>query len=286
MTEPRLVPACEAPPVERGGLEVRQAWLGAAAIGTAMAVGAIAGVALPAWYGAPWVGWAIGVWCTLWLGLFALLMLTAAARARRGWVLRAGRERLAINLRSYLNTGFPAEDATVLVLPRRAVRWLRVVEQDGRMVQVRDAGVREQPFRRLYLDVAVDGDTGFIAEALRRERGRRARSKRGSSRFLHSPVLLTPQGRVRVAWRDQNSRLLPRLAVARAALARWFRFAEDETEAEAALATLSDRELEDRILAMALRGETFEAAKLARLRYGLDLKEARDLVRGMLENAP
>jgi hypothetical protein len=166
------------------------------------------------------------------------------------------------------------------------VRWLRMVEQKGIMVQVRDAGVREQPIRRLYLDIAVDGDTGFVAEALRRERSQRARTKRGSSRFVHNPVLLTPQGLVRLAWRDQNSRLLPKPAAARKALARWFRFAEDQTEEEAALAALSETELEDRILAMALRGETFEAAKLARVRWGLDIKEAKELVRGMVEKAP
>lgn len=284
--QPHLVPLADAPPVERGGLEVRPAWLGPAAIGWTMAAAAAAGVALPAWHDAPWQGWALGLWFGFWLGLFAMFMLTAAARARRGWALRAGPQRLVINLRSHLNSNFPAEDAVALVLPRRAVRWLRLVEQNGRMVQVRDAGVREQPIRRLYLDVAVDGDTGFVAEALRRERNQRARTKRGSSRFIHNPVLMTPQGLVRVVWRDQNSALRPKLAAARAALARWFRFAEDETEEEAALAALSETELEDRILAMALRGETFEAAKLARVRYGLDLKEAKDLVRGMVEKAP
>lgn len=118
---------------------------------------------------------------------------------------------LLINLRSHLNTHFDSATPSVLVLPQRRVRSLRVVSERGVRTHVGDNGVIfESAIRGEFLDVAFDGDTVAVAAALAAEGARRGK---GGSRFNRSALRMLPDGTLRIASRDETNRLRPGLDV-------------------------------------------------------------------------
>ncbi len=275
--EPEIVPQAEARPAP---VEVRQGWAVATVFAmlvcTAVALGGLAAPFL-----VPeqkfWIAAIGGGWLAAWFGLFALLLRLRLRRARApgGWVLRAGPEGLQVNLRSFLNAGFDPADPTVLVVPRRRVRWLRPVTLDAASSHTNEAGIHRFKERRWLLDIALDADTAPVAEALRLESGRRTKGRISRGRHLHHTVEVTPDGLVRVIWRDRRNRLTPGLDEALRLLRPWFRFAEPGREAAPAP---SD---EDLLLAAVQRDDLIEAVKLARAVYDLDIGAARNFVESL-----
>lgn len=275
------------PPPAPDALEVRQSRV-VTAIMAAVFV-AIAGAAVLAPYVAfdaeerPGLALAASWWIGSWMAMFAYFYLRHArgARGADGWVLRAEGDRLLINLRSHLNTHFDPQAPAVLVVPRRRIRWMRAADQHGRRAHVDDDGALHQnPIWRQFLEITFD-DPATVKSALAEETGRTGPGVLGSrSRYRHSAFRwLDDEGVLRIAWRDEQNRLLPRLEEACDFLRRHFRFAEEVSSAEADIKSLSRAEQEDRLAAMVARGEDMEATKLARLLYGMDLTTAVQFVR-------
>lgn len=281
---PILVPA-SAVAAQAGELVVRASWRWPAVAFAVLAPLAAAALVAP-WALADepphWAAVAASLWVGLWLALFASHFWRAlrCARGPGGWTLRASPDRLLVNLRSYLNADLPGDDPVVLVLPRRCVKWLRAVEVFGKRAHRDEDGVvHENPIRRSYLDIAVDGDLAAAGAELAREAQRRRPGLIGSSRYMHGSAALRGADVVRIFWRDESNRLTPGLAEARSTLARWHRFAEDDSASEPALAALSSAERETRLLEMVERGEEVQAIGLARELYGYDTTTAVQFVR-------
>ena len=182
---------------------------------------------------------------------------------------------LLVNLRSHLNTHFDPETPSVLVLPRRRVRSLRVVHERGVRTHVADdGGVQENPIRREFLDIVLDRDAGAVSAALEAESRRPAKALLGSYRYRHSAVRMLPDGVLRIAWRDETNRLYPALSVVCRYLRQYYRFAEEGQSEQAPLRALDAGDLETRLLEMAARGECMEAIKLAKTLYGMSTSDA------------
>jgi hypothetical protein len=218
------------------------------------------------------------VLAVLWFGgitaLIAWLCLRHIVNASgpNGWVLRDDGAHLLVNLRSHLNTHFDPTTPSVLVLPKSRVRSLRVVREHGVRTHVGDYGVVfENPIRREFLDIAFDGDTEAVTAALAAEGTRRSK---GGSRFHHSAVRMLPNGRLRIAWRDETNRLRPGLDTSRRQLSFQYRFAEAESNEQKPLQELDKAATESRLLEMVARGERMKAVALAKVLYDMGTTEA------------
>ncbi|GEM_PF-5655655 len=282
----RLVAAVTLSPPGGDMLEVRQAWFLTASLGAVFA--AIAATAIVAPYFGftsderPIAAVVAGWWIGGWMALFAKFLLRHArsARAAHGWVLRLSRDGLQVNLRSHLNLHFDQQAPAVLVMPRRRIRWLRIVDERGQRAQVASSDrLQQTTIRRRFLDIACDTEPELIQAALTEERQRTGPGLFGRSRYKNSAVRWLDDERVlRVAWRDETNRLRPSLEAVEAFLRPLFRFAADSDRREADIRSIGRAEQEDRLTAMVARGDDLEAIKLARLLYGMDLTEARRFV--------
>lgn len=265
--------------------EARQRRLASVIAGSIAGLIAISVVAAPfvlyAREGALWPLLPLGL-AVLWFGGIAALIAWLCLRhivnagGQHGWVLREDGDHLLVNLRSHLNTHFDPTTPSVLVLPSRRVRNLRVVHERGVRTHVGDYGVVfENPIRREFLDISFDGDTEAVTAALTTEGTRR--SKNGS-RFHHSAVRMLPNGTLRIAWRDETNRLRPDLDTSRRQLSLWYRFAEAESSEQKPLHELDGAAKESRLLEMVARGEHMKAVALAKVLYGMGTTEAVDFI--------
>lgn len=222
------------------------------------------------------------VLAVLWFGGIAALIAWLSLRhivnasGPDGWVLREDGAHLLVNLRSHLNTHFDPTTPSVLVLPKRQVRNLRVVRERGVRTHVGDYGVVfENPIRREFLDIAFDGDAAAVAAAVAAALAAEGtRRSEGGSRFHHSAVRMLPNGTLRIAWRDEANRLRPSLDTCRRQLSPRYRFAEAGSSEQKPLDELDVTAKESRLLEMVLRGERMEAVALAKVLYGMSTTEA------------
>jgi hypothetical protein len=288
-------------PLGRAGLLAREAWSGRLAVAAfLLAVGVAAPIlayrTVSASGAAPMelsmatlvgvAGYAVGglvvlvvTLCGL-LGGWAFLSTVLAAWKPSNWVLCATEAGLYLKLRGFTDHRLAAEDAVVAFIPRREVRWLRSRGERARVVGTRrvarpldDALARQQ-----YLEIRLQHDDLAALEArLDEERRRWVRTflpgvtmKAGGT-----PIAVRDDGVVRIDWRTKGSRLSPRLAAARARLARHYRFAEDVETEQARIAGLDRDAQESRILEMVAQGNSIDAVTLAKSLYGFDTTEAK-----------
>lgn len=280
-----VLPAAALADLPPARLEVRQRRLASTVVGGVAALIAIAAAIAPlalADAEVPrWLAFLAALWIGGFAALFAYLYLRNAicAGSPAGWVLREDGEHLLVNLRSHLNAHFDPTTFSVVVLPRRRVRSLRISQERGLRTHVDDDGtIFENPIRREFLDIAFDGDADAVGNALAAEQARWGRAPLGRSRANHSAVRLLPDGVLRVAWHDETNRLRPPLRSVRRELAQRYRFAETASDAQTPhqtpLRALDRAAQEARLREMVSRGERVEAIALAKVLYGMDTTDA------------
>ena len=268
-------------------LEVRQRRTGSMLAGMLAMLITIAALPLAyAWYqsGAPLRLVLPVVVCTGGSALYGWICLRQWRRADAsgGWVLREDGAHLLVNLRSHLNTHFDPATPSVLVLPRRRVHCLTIVQQHSLRPRAGDKrALFDNRARRVFLDIAFDGDREPIAAAIAAEAVRRGKTRFGSSRHQHSAVSMLPGKVLRVHWRDEHNRLQPALAQVRRALAGRYRFLDADAAMQTPIKTLERAEQEARLLDMVARGERLQAIALAKVLYGMETAEAIDFIDGL-----
>lgn len=234
----------------------------------------------------PWPARAFAYWMAFWTGLVALMMKSGAIGVLKpgAWLLRAGPDGLRINLRSHKNYRFDSGDPTVVVIPRRAIKALRPVSEQGLRPHWPRAGtMREVRVKRQYLDILTDRaglpevEAALDAESERwspRRLGIRSRNKTMGVRVIEGGIL-------RLEWRGNLNRITPDLDAAVKTLRQWYRIAEESRPIDKPVADLRDDEREGRILELAERGDTVAAAALAGELYGMDMTAARNFVENL-----
>ena len=137
------------------------------------------------------------------LGVVILQTLVLARFRSSNWLVQAGDSGLYVQLRSYLNHRFPADDPTVVLIPYSMIRSARLA-RGTRTIPDSDSprGVTTQPVRLVELELA--GDTAPLAQALTDEQARcgpdwRERGGR-STRYQHHPVRLVSPTTLQMEW--------------------------------------------------------------------------------------
>jgi hypothetical protein len=220
--------------------------------------------------------------------VFAFLLLTHRFVTERfhpsNWLACISDEGLFIHFRSYLNDHMAAEDATVVFLPYSDLRSARLVREQLKMRNSRNA-TQTQTLRWVEMELA--GDTALLSAALAAECARPAAWERhwyGSSATLYKdyPVLMQTPPFLRVRWR-----VVPRAPAFLDALRPRVEIAPTVAIKEdfALLQGLSHEEQTQRLRDLEQRGETIAAVYMARRLFGLDLAQATKFIASLHGNS-
>jgi hypothetical protein len=216
------------------------------------------------------------------VGLFLLRRFIVARFLRSNWLVRMSDDGLFIQFRSYLNYHFPPEDPTVVFVPHREIRSVRLVRERRNLPDQRGAG-SSMRFRRM-VEFELAGESGPLARALADERAKPSPKEArwygySGTKYKHYPMSLVSATRLRLEWG-----IVPGPAVFLHAMRRHtdvltpVRVVQDYDGLEA----LSREEQETRLLELAESGQTMAAIGLARRLYSYNLTEARAFVEGLV----
>ena len=139
-----------------------------------------------------------------------ILQTFVLARFRSSnWIVQADEAGLHVQVRSYLNHRFSADDPTVVFIPYQAIRSARLA-RGTRTIPDSDSpsGLTTQPLRLLELELA--GDTAPLAQTLAAERARCGPEWRQhggkSGRYQHQPVRMVSPTTLQLEWEVVPSR--------------------------------------------------------------------------------
>jgi len=235
-----------------------------------------------------WAGWRTRSWLPAAAGgvvLLTLLVLRRLALARlrpSNWLLRVTDGGLFIQFRSHLNWHLPGEDLTVVFVPGREIRAVRLVRQ-RRLLPAAERGGRITQQRRRLVEFELAGDCAALARALAEERARRAPRERRwygstSTLYRHHPLRLSSPTTLQLEWCVVPShRVLFERLGRHASVAPETRVEVDFRH----LRQLPRREQDERLLELVETGEVVAAIQAAREIHSLGLTEARALVEGL-----
>lgn len=223
------------------------------------------------------------------LPFFALLMAgivsvfivsMAASMLRRAfqpsnWILAFGPDRLWVKYRSYLNSHFPPDDLQIIELRFDEIESVGLIRRKEVAPGSRK-GKQIQFFK--YLEFVLRQPFGSVlSDALQAERSvKDNKNRKIRLRYGDYPVLVKEENafRVRVnsirpGWKGLLSELQRNGII----------IAPEKRETEDYTIPLEDkRRVEDQLIALAERGRTLTAVKLARRHYGMNLTEAKRFI--------
>ncbi len=230
------------------------------------------------------------------------------------WLIRLDADRAVIKFRSYLNDHLPEEDKIVVEISYDEIAWARKTKEriatndrDGTVYQffsfldlklnspeaetLRQA-LQEERNRRPPIEAmnralfqarkrrAPDSEIALLKAEIRQEEQRRPR---GGSRFStglhkHYPVRMMDGSILRLDWSGVRPRIGRTLLALETSIAIEppIKLSRDFTKPA--------ENIEDQILDLAARGETFKAIALTRERYGYSLAESKAFVESLLNN--
>lgn len=217
--------------------------------------------------------------------LFILIMFGIVRKGFKStnWLMVLSPDEVLVKYRSYLNCHMSRSDRQVFAMDIDEIGWVRKVKR--KEITFKSRGGRQTEYLT-FLDIMLAEGVGEdTKEALVAEQ--RAREYRktwyGSTRSKSGdyPVSVKDDNvlRVKMSWVRPG---------VKAAL-QWFRFngveeRPDCKEAEDFTATLKDKkQMDDKILRLAMGGKKIGAVKLARRAYGMGLTEAKAFVDGLVE---
>lgn len=215
------------------------------------------------------------------VGGFVFLGSFLAALKPSNWVLRAGPHGLDVKLRNFTDHRLPRDDAVVLRIPKREVRWIRAHDERARHVGRGGDTVSHDDdtlVGQQYLEIRLhDDDLSAVQAALDDERRLWLPTpiKGVTQKAKGAPVSLRPDGILRIDWHTKGTRLRPKLAIAIAHLASDYG-AAPTLESEQAQAKTLDREAQEaRLLDMVQQGNVIDAVIVAKSLYGFGTSEAK-----------
>lgn len=173
---------------------------------TFIAAAAVAAVAAKAGF----IPWPIAGLTMAVLACFAVVAGIMAWRSSRpgNWLLAIDGDRVLINLRSYMNSAFPATEPCVVELGRSDILGFRAVSENTIGY---DAANDARHDDTVFLDIVAvsHAHLAAVAERLEVERGLR---NRGSA-WMHYPVTVR-DSTLRLEWRGRHGRIEPRIEAA------------------------------------------------------------------------
>jgi hypothetical protein len=217
-------------------------------------------------------------------GLLLARRFVVARFRDSNWLVRANENGLYVQLRSYLNYHFPADDHTVAFIPYREVRLARASRERQELPEL-SRNDRTVSIRTLQLvELELIGDTAALGEALEAESTRPAPREAAwygntGVKFQHYPVALDHTASLRLTWE-----CVPPTQVFLDDIRRWVQVGEStsSTKSFTDLASVSRADQEQRIAALARVGQFVYAIALARKLYGYDLRQARAYVESLV----
>lgn len=259
----------------------------ARALLAAFAVTAVSG-------GLVWVGWQRQSGLAYYLAgvlLLGLVVLQTFIRARfrpSNWLVRMSDGGVFVQFRSYLNYRFPGEDVTVVFIPYREIRSVRLV-RERRDIPGSDERGRQAVSRqsRCLVEFELTGDLAPLVQALADESARCAPEARRRgftlTQYRHHPARMVSPTRLQLEWN-----VVPSHRVLLDALRRHTDITPptEVSKDYVNLKGLDRKEQEERLLELAETGQIMEAITLARRLYSYDLKEAKTLVESLLGRKP
>lgn len=256
---------------------------------SAILLGGIFGGAPFLWYfvGAPWFIWG---GCGA-LALFIVPMIVNDLRAKfrdTNWVLRLQPDGVWINFRSYQDAS--STDGLCVV-------ELSYAEISAARKRVDKFTVPSNRSRSTYHSLTslelqlVHDRTEPLAAALVEHRNRPGVERRYfgisvTSKPSHFPVSLPAPNRLRIAWRGGvGNHVAPSITDALNELTGYVRVEDPTVERSVDWKHLTDEQLDDRILELALAGDKIDAVKLLTVRRGYSTTEAVEFVKGLTASA-
>ena len=206
----------------------------------------------------------------------------AMARFRpSNWLVRVIDGGMYVQLRSYLNSHFSADDLTVAFIPFREIRGAREVRDRREIPELGTRrGVSVQLRRMAELELTCDTTT--LTDALAEERARPAPTVArwygtSSFRFQHEPVMVDG-ARLLLVWE-----CVPSVRSFLATLTPQVRLEDTRTQTTdyTKISAETRADVERRIAELARSGQTMVAISTARLLLGCSLSEARTRVESL-----
>lgn len=229
------------------------------------------------------VGWAGYIWLqgdsiflywpSVAAGLVALFTLSGARAALRStnWLVKTASDGVYIKFRSYLNHRFPDDGPTILHLAPNDIASVGGATERVTLPN-RDGGDLTATLK--YLDIrCAHSVPGQIAHAIQYERRRRPPNKRISTKYHDYPVSIVFPDTVRIHWAVR-----PDVNKALDDLGERYGRSDGEAIERTPWNEMSPEEQESLIIELCERGEAVTAIRLARMRYDMNLTEAKRFV--------
>ncbi len=202
------------------------------------------------------------------IALFVWLSLSSLFKSflPTNWILAFGTNALWIKYRSYLNTHLASEDPQLILLSFSKIESAAYIRRTEHTMGSGNA-VRTTSYR--FLDLTLRQPVGQeVKDAVKAEKKKQ--------RWQACPLTIISPATLRIGikgiWPGRK-KLLEQLAFQGILLLPEKREVEDYTKPVA-----DKRKMEEQILSLAEQGRKIDAIKLARVRYGMDLKEAKQFV--------
>jgi hypothetical protein len=242
------------------------------------------------------VGLGVGYWkgeVPIWVmivfePILALILLFVFGMIRKGfkstnWLMVLSPDEVLIKYRSYLNCHMARSDRQVIVLDiDEIVAVRRVKRKEITLGQKNHTQTRYLKFLEIML---AEGLGGEVKEALtferQAERDYKNPSGKTTTKFGDYPVSVKDENVLRVKMSSVRPGVKGALA--------WFgangvELLEEISEEEDFTVTFEDKkQMDDKILTLAMGGKKIAAIKLARRAYGMGLREAKEFVDGLME---
>jgi hypothetical protein len=221
------------------------------------------------------------------LGLLVMRRFIFARFQPSNWLIRLSDDGLFVHFRSYLNYHLSEDDLTVVFIPHKEIRSLRLVRQHRDIPEMDGArsrlnSVSEQRRRLVELDLAADSSplAQALADELRR-RGPKETHWYGSASTLYKdyPARLASPTLLQLDWK-----VVPSARVFLEAMQRYTDIAGplEVSEDYVHLEGLSRGEQEAHVLELAETGQTIAAIRIARKLYSCDLTQAKAFIESLV----
>ena len=211
--------------------------------------------------------------------IFYILTISSFIKAfhKDSWLVNLQPGNMLIKIRSFHNSKLPKEDKQIVDLSYNEIDYINKLIIT-RYTYSKKNGQKISKIRFLEIHLKT-GENNELASFLKEERGRRIKTKNGSSISYHYPVMLTGGQALRVEWNNVSpsiDRVISKLAEL------GIKIADAENRTEDYTISLKDKkQAEDKVLELLERGESMAASKLLRRNFGMTLKEARQFIKDL-----
>jgi len=218
-------------------------------------------------------------WPSFGAALVALFTLSGARAAWRStnWLMKIASDGVYIKFRSYLNHHFPDDAPTVVHLVPADIASVGIATERVTLPN-RDGGDMSATMRFLDIRLAQPPPESMV-QAIEYERRRPPPGRRMTTKHHDYPLRFVGSETLRILW---SAAVRPGIPHAVADLGARYPRGDDAHIERTPWHDMAPAEQESLILELCERGETVTAIRLARMRYGMNLTEAKRFVDGIM----